>query len=360
MKALRMVAVDRSLELQDIPPPTLDPKHEKDFNQVIVRVRACGVCGTDIHHLKGTARVSHLPITLGHEIAGEIHEVGKGVLAGRLQAPMFEPGNRVVVHNVIYCGECHYCRRWKFNFCLNQLMIGRNVDGGLAEYVKVPVRNLVSLPDEITMPEGAVLGCAGATAFHALRIAHIAVTDSVVVWGVGGVGACLVNLVREVSGAHPIIAVDRKDGPLELARELGADFTINSRREDPVQRIRDLTDGEGADVVLDTAGITQTTEDGTVITLESTSNGGRLIVVATYRRPIKIQPHDELGIFEKRFTGSCGNLPDELEKLTELVAGRRRLSLEKLISRIVSMEDAPKAVEEWRRKGGVPRIVVTM
>jgi propanol-preferring alcohol dehydrogenase len=354
-----MVGVGQPLELSEVPTPHIRHGNKKDDAQVIVRVRACGICGTDLHHVDGTAKVRRLPITLGHEIAGVVEEVGRAVTSGRLLLPVYKPGDRVVVHNVIYCGACRACRRMRFNFCHDQLMFGRDVDGGLAEYVKVPARNLLPLPDNITFPEGAILGCAGATAYHALRLAEIDPSDSMVVWGVGGVGTTLVHLAREVSGAYPIIAVDRVKDQLELAVEMGADYTIDVAQQEPVERIRELTGGEGADLVFDTAGITRTRESGTVVTLESTCAGGKLIVVATYRESIRLQPHDEVGIFEKRFTGSCGNLPDELAKLIELVTGRKRLHLEKLITRIIKPKEVNAILDQWQTRGGITRAVVS-
>lgn len=360
MKALRMVAVGAPLELQEVPAPALDLDGEKDHNQVIVRVRACGLCGTDLHHLRGTARVGRLPVTLGHEIAGVVEEVGPAVTSGRLSVPSLREGDRVVVHNVIYCGECRACRRGRYNFCSNQLMFGRDVDGGLAEFLKVPARNLVRLPENVTFPEGAILGCGVVTAFHALQLAAIRTGEAIAVWGVGGVGLALVHLAREVSGAYPIIALDRKEHLLELAGDLGADHAIDVTREDPVGRVLALTEGEGAEVTFDTAGITEVSPSGAILTLESTCSGGHVIVVATYPEAVRIQPHDELGIFEKKFTGSCGNLPHELADLAALVAGRRRLDLVKLIGRNVGLEDVNEVLDGWETAGSVGRVVVTL
>jgi propanol-preferring alcohol dehydrogenase len=352
-----MVDVGKPMQLVDVPAPEIREGNEKDENQVIVRVKACGLCGTDRHHLEGTASVARLPMILGHEIAGVVEAVGGAVSTGRLSSPIFEPGDRVTVNNVISCGECHACLRGRANFCEEGLMFGRHVDGGLAEFVKVPVRNLVRLPDDISFDVGAVLGCAAATAYHALNIGHVAVSDCVVVWGTGGVGLSLILLAREISGAFPIVAVGRNDRTLALARKFGADETINVMNEDPVRRLRKITGGHGADIVYDTAGITETDEKGTLITLSSLGVGGSLIVVATYRHPVTLQPHDELGIFEKRFTGSCGNLHHELVELTDLVAGRR-LDFGRLISRRIGLEEVNGLVREWQESGGVPRVVV--
>jgi threonine dehydrogenase-like Zn-dependent dehydrogenase len=204
------------------------------------------------------------------------------------------------------------------------------------------------LPSNVSFEEGAVLGCAVTTAYHALRIGRIAQGDSVVVWGLGGVGLALVQLARELSAAYPLIAVDLDEKKVRLAAELGADFAINANQGDPIQAIKDLTHGEGADAVYDTAGIKQATPNGELVTLASVCAGGRLIGVATFGSPVTVEPHDDLGVFEKSFTGSCGNLPDELEYLIPIVAGRKRLDLRKLITQIISLEQANEVIETWR------------
>ena len=348
MKALRLVEIGKPLEIQEVPPPEIRHDDQRDDIQVIIRVKACGLCGTDLHQIAGTAKVHRLPITLGHEIAGVVEDVGRAIAGGRVGVPTYEPGDRVAMNNVIWCGECWPCLRGRYNFCHNALFFGRDVDGGLAEYVKVPARNLARLPSNVSFEEGAVLGCAVTTAYHALRIGRIGQADSVVVWGLGGVGLSLVQLARELSAAYPLIAVDVQEEKVRLAAELGVDFAVNATERDPVQAIKEVTHGEGADAVYDTAGIDHVTPDGELVTLASVCPGGRLIGVATFGAPVTIEPHDDLGVFEKSFTGSCGNLPDELDHLIQVVAGRRRLDLRKLITQMINLEQANKIIETWR------------
>ncbi len=362
MKAARLVEIGYPLEIQDVPKPTIDPDDERDDNQVILKVKACGICGTDIHQIAGTAKVARLPITLGHEISGVVEEVGRAVTSGRLAVPTFKRGDRVVVNNVISCGECRPCLRGKYNFCRNGLFFGRHMDGGLAEYVKVPARNLFRMPGNVSFEEGAIIGCAVATAYHALRISNVGPGDSVVVWGLGGVGLALVQLARELSAAFPLVGVDINDEKIALAKELGADFAVNARptrsvgptsgaeapgTQPPVDEILKLTKDEGGDTVFDTAGVMDVDENGELLTLASVRSGGQLIVVATCESPVSIQPHDDLGIFEKRFTGSCGNLPDEIDYLLQLVSGRRRLDLRKLITHMIGLEEVNDVIGKW-------------
>jgi D-arabinose 1-dehydrogenase-like Zn-dependent alcohol dehydrogenase len=347
MKALRLVEVGCPLEIQDVPAPEIRHDDERDDIQVIIRVKACGLCGTDLHQIAGTAKVHRLPITLGHEFAGVVEDVGRAIHSGRMALPMYKPGDRVAVNNVIWCGECRPCLRGRYNFCHNALFFGRHVDGGMAEYVKVPARNLAHLPPNVSFEKGAVLGCAVTTAYHALRVGRIAQGDSVVVWGLGGVGLSLVQLARELSAAYPLIAVDQHEMKVRVAAELGADFTITASQCDPVQAIRELTHGEGADAVYDAAGIKQVTAGGELVTLASVCPGGRLIGVATFGAPVTVEPHDDLGVFEKSFTGSCGNLPDELDHLIQIVAGQKRLDLRRLITQMISLEQANEIIKAW-------------
>lgn len=349
MKAARLIKVGKPFEIQDIPKPELREDDERDDIQTIVRVKACGICGTDIHQLKGTAKIRNLPITLGHEISGVVEEVGRTVSSGRLKMRSYKKGDRVVVNNVISCGECRPCLRGRFNFCRNSLMFGRDVDGGLAEFVKVPARNLVRLPVNVTFAEGAVMGCAVVTAYHALTLGGIETGTSLVVWGAGGVGLSLINLARELSAAYPIIAVDRRRSCLKMAEEMGADFTVNASKDDPIAEIKRITHDEGTDLSYDTAGITDVESNGELKTLAGTATGGQLIVIATYGKAVHVEPHDELGIFEKKFTGSCGNLPHELEYLTELTGSRKRLNLMKLITNIINLEDINDIIERWQK-----------
>jgi threonine dehydrogenase-like Zn-dependent dehydrogenase len=350
MRAARLVEIGKPLQIVDMPQPTIDPSSEHDDAQVIVKVRACGICGTDIHQINGTAKVDHLPITLGHEISGDVADVGRTVASGKLAVPTFQPGDRVAVNNVISCGECRMCLRGKFNFCSNGLFYGRHIDGGMAEYVKVPARNLFKMPRNVSYEEGAVIGCAVATAYHALRIGRVGPGDNMVVWGLGGVGLSLVQLARELSAAFPLIGVDVDPDKLLLAKELGADFAIDAQKCDPRAEILRLTKDEGADIIYDCAGIKDADPSGDLITLASLRSGGQLIVIATSDEAVKIQPHDDLGLFEKVFTGSCGNLPDEIEFLLQLVSGRRRLDLRKLITHPIALDEVNGIIEKWRQR----------
>jgi len=156
MKAVRLMEPRRPLEMQEVPMPQVGPR------DVLVRVKAAGICHSDVHYRAGVSPVHPLPMTLGHEVAGVVEQVGPEVANVRV-------GDRVCIHYLITCGDCIYCTRGSEQFCVSGSMIGKYRDGGYAEYISVPARNAFRLPDEIPFEQGAIMMCSSATAFHALR-----------------------------------------------------------------------------------------------------------------------------------------------------------------------------------------------
>ncbi|HOG48936.1 MAG TPA: alcohol dehydrogenase catalytic domain-containing protein, partial [Anaerolineae bacterium] len=156
MKAIRLVEVGRPLERHEVPIPVPGER------EALVRVRAAGICHSDAHYRAGTSPAGPLPLTLGHEVAGVVEAVGAGVTG-------LQPGARVCAHYLATCGDCSYCSRGSEQFCPQGAMLGKHRDGGYAEYVAVPARSLLPLPEEIPFAHGAVLMCSSATALHALR-----------------------------------------------------------------------------------------------------------------------------------------------------------------------------------------------
>jgi len=166
MKAIRMVQVGQPLEMHELPIP------EPGAQEALVLVKAAGICHSDAHYRAGRSRVEPLPLTLGHEVAGVVAQVGEAVSG-------FQVGERVCIHYMLTCGHCEYCDRGQEQFCRRGKMIGKYANGGYAEYIVVPARSLFHLPDEIPFEQGAVLMCSSATALHALRKARLAAGESV-------------------------------------------------------------------------------------------------------------------------------------------------------------------------------------
>ncbi len=318
MKAVRMVQAGRSLELQEIPIPNAG---EKD---ILVRVRAAGICHSDAHYRAGKSSMGMLPITLGHEISGEVEWVGSQVMT-------VKAGDRVALHYNISCGDCYYCRSGNEQFCTTVKMLGHHVDGGYAEYVAVPARNAILLPEEIPFEAGATLMCASATALHALRKGRVKAGETVAVFGVGGLGVSAIQLAKAM-GATAVYAVDIKQDKLELASEYGA-IPIDSGRCDAVEEIRRLTKGRGVDVAMEMIGLQQTMKQ----TVESLGVLGRAVIVGISKIPLEINPYGTLIGYEAEIIGSNDHLLEELPLLVDMVR-QKMLDTSRVVSKIIPLD----------------------
>lgn len=318
MKAIRMIAAGKPLEMQEIPIP---PAGDED---VLVRVRAAGICHSDAHYRAGRSAMGMLPITLGHEVAGEIEWVGANVTS-------LERGERVCLHYNISCGACYYCRRGYEQFCTTVKMIGHHIDGGYAEYIAVPARNAIPLPEEISFAEGATLMCASATALHALHKARIKEGETAAVFGIGGLGLSAIQLAKAL-GAVEVYAVDIKPDKLELASEYGA-IPVDAARLDAVGEIRRLTNGRGVDVALEMIGLPVTMRQ----TIESLGMLGRAVIVGLGESHVEVHPYRTLIGREAEIIGSNDHLLEELPLLIDM-ARRKVLDTSQVVSQIIPLD----------------------
>jgi propanol-preferring alcohol dehydrogenase len=342
MKAVRLVAVGRPLEMSDVPIPRFG---ERD---VLVRVKAAGICHSDVHYRSGTSPVRPLPMTLGHEVAGVVEEVGASV-RDRLR-----PRDRVVLHYNVTCGDCWFCSTGNEQFCPTGLMLGHFTDGGFAEYVSVPARNALLLPSEIRFEEGATLMCASATSFHALRKSRIRAGERAAVFGVGGLGMSAVQLARAF-GAVEVFAVDRRAEQLELAASYGA-VPVDASRLDPVAEIRRATHGRGVDVALELIGRALTMQQA----IRCLAPMGRAVIVGIGSEPLSIDTYRELLGGEAEVIGSNDHLLQELPQLLEM-ARRGILDTSQVVTRTVPLDasqinGALDALERY--EGGVRTVIV--
>jgi propanol-preferring alcohol dehydrogenase len=283
--------------------------------QVLVRLEACGLCHTDIHAMRGDWPVAPtLPLTPGHEGVGIIEGLGDGV-EGR------EIGQRVAMPWLGHaCGECRYCVDGRENLCEKQYNNGYAVPGGYAEYMLADARFAVPVPDGITPLEAAPLTCAGVTTYAAIKNAHVTPSETVAVFGVGGLGHLAVQYARLV-GAK-VIAVDVTQEKLDLATELGADHVVNAELSDPVQAIRDWGGADAAIVLAVAPSVFRQAFD-------ALNRGGRLVLVS-------LPAHGEitLPIFETVLKGISviGSIVGTRQDLVEVfdlhAAGRTRVIAE--------------------------------
>lgn len=333
MKAIRLVEIGRPLELQEVPVPL------PAAGEALVRVRAAGICHSDAHYRAGTSPVAHLPLTLGHEIAGVVEAIGPGVTG-------LQPGARVCVHYLATCGECEHCSRGHEQFCPRGAMFGKHRDGGYAEYVAVPARSLVPLPEEIPFAHGAVLMCSSATALHALRKGRLAAGETLAVFGVGGLGMSAVQLGRAL-GALEVYAIDINDDKLRLAARYGA-VPVHARRTDPVAELARLTHGRGVDVALELIGLPETMDQA----VRALGPMGRAVLVGISARPLAIDTYRDLLGKEAEVIGSNDHLRHELPLLIEF-ARRGALDLSQVVARTIPLDAAAvnavlDALDEFR------------
>lgn len=318
MKSVRMTKAGQPLQLQEIPIPALGPR------DVLVRVKAAGICHSDAHYRAGRSKMGGLPLTLGHEVSGVIEKAGTEVTN-------VKKGDRVCLHYNNSCGDCYYCSTGNEQFCVNVKMLGHHVDGGYAEYISVPARNAIILPDEIPFEAGATLMCASATALHALRKGRVKAGESVAVFGVGGLGLSAIQLARSL-GAVEVFAVDIQEDKLELASEYHA-IPIHAGRTDAVLEIRNLTKGKGVDVALEMIGLRKTMEQA----IDSVAYLGRAVLVGLNQQPIEINTYTQVLGKEAEIIGSNDHLLQELPLLIDL-ARRKVLDTSQVVSQVIPLD----------------------
>ena len=341
MKAIRLTAIGSPLEEADIEIPAIDA------HDVLIRVKAAGICHSDAHYRAGISPVKALPLTLGHEVAGVVQKVGFAVQS-------FARGDRVCVHYLVTCGQCAFCQAGIEQFCATAQMIGKHRDGGYAEFIAVPERSVFHLPGEIPFEQGAILMCSSATSLHALNKARLRRGETVAIFGVGGLGISAVQLAQYF-GAARVYAVDIKPNKLELAQRFGA-VPVNAAVGDPVEQIRELTSGRGVDVALELVGLALTMRQA----VQSLAILGRAALVGLTRETFEVAPYAELLNKEAEIIGVSDHLASEIPVLLELVR-MGKLDLSRGISRTVPLEAGAvnDALDGLEKFGDNVRVVIT-
>jgi len=318
MQAIRLTAPGRPLELQDVPVPSIGPR------DILVKVKAAGICRSDMHYRAGVSPVFPLPMTLGHEVSGVVERVGAEVTT-------VTAGERVCLHYLVTCGDCNYCVGGHEQFCRTGHMIGKHRDGGYAEYIAVPARNAFHLPDEIPFTQGAIMMCSSATALHALKKAEIVPGDRVAIIGAGGLGMSAMQIAKAF-GALDVFAVDIDPMKLELAAGVGA-IPIDNRKGDAVAEIRRLTGGDGVDAAIELIGLPATIRQA----IESLAIMGRAVVVGLSKELVQVDPYNELINREAKLIGCSDHLAQELPLLIELVR-RKKLDLSGVVTQTLPLD----------------------
>src|SRR5437899_3879455 len=320
MKSVRLVQVGKPLEEADIPIPDIGS------SDVLIRVAAAGMCHWDGHYRAGISQIDNFPVTLGHEIAGRVEEVGGDVRH-------LSVGDRVCVHYLVHCGSCEFCVRGLEQFCRSGQMIGKHRDGGYAEFIKVPGANAFLLPDEIPFEAGAIMMCSSATALHALKKARFKADESIAIFGFGGLGFSALQLARAFD-CEDVYVVEINPAKLASAADMGA-IAIDARAADPVDQIREATAGAGVDVALELIGSAKTMRQA-VLCLGAL---GRAALVGLTAESMPIFPYTDLINKEAEIIGVSDHLATELPALIEFArSGKLRFPPETL--RVVDLDAA--------------------
>ena len=341
MKALVLEDI-KQFAYSDVPEPDISP------DDVLIKVQATGICGSDIHGMDGSSGRRIPPIIMGHESAGIIAKVGANV-------SNWQVGDRVTFDSTIYCGDCFFCRRGEINLCDNRRVVGVSCGdyrqhGAFAEYLAVPARILYRVPDDLSFVQAAFVEPVSIAA-HAVELTPIALNDSAVVVGTGMIGLLLIQVLKQ-TGVGKVIGIDLADSRLELARQLGADVTINVRDTDIQEQILAHTEGRGADIAFEVVGITATLQTA----VKALRKGGALTLVgnisATAELPIQLVVTRELTLY-----GSCGSQGDYPASLAMLAQGK--VQVEPLITAIAPLSDGANWFDRLYNEQDLLKVVLT-
>jgi len=340
MKAIMKVAPGvGNVTLREIDEPKVQP------GQVKIKVQAAGLCGTDLHILKDEFR-SWPPVVLGHEVAGEIVEVG-GDVAG------LEPGWRVTTETYFtYCGTCRYCRSGQNNLCLNRRSIGSGVNGGFTQYVVVPSRNIHRLPENIDFHAGALTEPLACVVHAVLSTPTVSPGDVAVIAGPGAIGLLTLQVVKAAGAKAIVLGTDSDEHRLKLARELGADYVVNVQKDDPKTLVADLTEGGfGADVVYECSGAGPAAAQ--LLTL--VRRRGCYVQIGLFGKPVAWDL-DQLCYKELLATGSNASVPSSWNRAIQLMA-EGKVRTDALITHIFDITDWEKAFGTFEDKTGIKTLL---
>jgi L-iditol 2-dehydrogenase len=342
MKAL-LLKEYRQLEVVDFPQP------EIAASEVLVRVAACGICGSDVHGYDGSTGRRIPPLVMGHEAAGIIEHVGADVSG-------FKVGDRVTFDSTVYCGQCDYCKSGRMNLCDSRQVLGVSCGdyrrhGAFAEFVAVPAHILYRLPNELPLEHAALIE-AVSVAVHAVKRSPPKPADDVVVVGSGMIGLLVIQVLRH-AGCRRLVAVDVDDDRLALAKRLGATDVLNAKNEDVAARILELTGGRGASASWEAVGTTTTVKTA----IECVRKGGAVTLVGNVAPTVEI-PLQAVVTRELTLFGSCASSGEYPECIELMASGA--VDVSPLISAATSLDEAPRWFERlYAREPGLMKVVVT-
>ena len=341
MKAL-LLSEYRRLEIADLPVPRPGP------DELLIRVAACGICGSDVHGYDGSSGRRIPPLVMGHEAAGVVAEAGSRVAD-------FKAGDRVTFDSTVYCGECTNCRRGDMNLCDNRQVLGVSCGdyrraGAFAEFVVVPARIAYKLPENLSFEEAALLE-AVAVAMHAVSLAPITRESTALVLGAGTIGL-LVQQALRAAGCGQVFVADLDRSRLELSEKLGATRVLQSGPQLPKQ-IAELTDGIGVDIAVEAVGINATV----AAAIDNVRKGGNVVLVGNVTPEVTIHLQKVVSR-QLRLQGSCASC-GEYPRAIELMS-KGAIQVKPLITALAPLEDGPRWFERlYKGEPNLLKVVLT-
>ena len=316
-----------NIEIREIQKPVV-----KD-GEVMVEIKAAGICGTDLHHYEIGDQVA-IPVVLGHEFSGDVIEIGKGVKGWKI-------GERVVSETHAHaCYECYLCQTGKYHLCKERKGFGSSVDGAFTQFLAVPARLLHRIPDHLSYPEATIIQPAADIVNAVITNSSLKAGDTVVVLGPGPMGLLTVEVARAAgAGRVIVVGLDADRERMDVAAKIGADITINSSREDPVERVKELTDARGADVVFEVTGAKTALLQG----LQMLAQKGQMTIIGVHRQPVEI-PIRALQRAEQSIRGSAMSTWIDYERAIQLTKSGR-IQLKPLISDVLPLTEWQKGFD---------------
>jgi 2-desacetyl-2-hydroxyethyl bacteriochlorophyllide A dehydrogenase len=311
----------KDIKIKEVPIPKIKDK------EVLVKVKAVSICGSDLHAYLGVSKRRFPPLVMGHEFSGVVEQIGNNVKAIKV-------GAKVVVEPVISCGKCKTCLNGRNNICENMELIGLHTPGAFAEYVKVPENKCHKLPENVSFEEASLVEPL-AVAVHASRITAFEKKDKIGIIGSGTIGLMTLQIAK-YNGVNNIFITDTLDYKLQLAKKLGATNIINVKNQDPVKEI--LTKS-GADVVFEAVGHQKTVQQA----LSMVNKGGKVTIIGMLESKMEIDMLD-VTVKEIEIKGSYGYTTEDFKQALELIS-TKKVKVKPLITHIFALSDISKGFE---------------
>ncbi|MDP8244310.1 MAG: galactitol-1-phosphate 5-dehydrogenase [Candidatus Hinthialibacter antarcticus] len=329
-------------EIQEISQP------EPGEDEVLIAIKACGVCGSDVHGMDGSTGRRRPPIVMGHEASGVIAAVGAKVR-------QWKRGDRVTFDSTVYCGACWHCRRGEINLCDDRRVLGVSCEdyrrhGAFADYLAVPERIVYRLPDTISFEQAAFVEPVS-IAVHAVEITPVSLNDTAVVVGAGMIGLLVIQALR-AAGCGTVIAIDLDENKLQLAKSLGATIGLLANDENAIASIKEMTGGRGADVAIEAVGATAPVATA----IHSVRKGGAVTLVGNLSPSIEL-PLQSVVTREIRLQGSCAS-KGEYPACLDLIASGA-IQVEPLMSAVAPLSDGAEWFQRlYKKEAGLMKVIL--